>query len=165
MVAIDHDGIAVGVISTATGAKFGSVQKLGRGLVRSIKLTKPFVPKPGKSSGPWVNQLVGNVLHSYDTRSGLNSGTSSKTTITLCANGNFSRHFSSSGYSGPSWPDTVSVSYAGSSQYFGKWSVVGSRLHLFYNDGDKDNYELSTNEAGNFLMNGARWLKAPASCQ
>lgn len=158
---VGKHGVAVGVIATATKAKFAGVQKVGRSMVRSIKLKKPFVPKPGKSSGPWVNQLNDAMLRSYGNRSSYDSSSSSRTSITLCSGGQFAWHHSGSGFSNA---DTVSVSYAGNSRYYGKWSVVGSKLHLFYNDGDKDEYQLSTNEQGHFQMNGDRWLKVDGDC-
>ncbi|MBT8481434.1 MAG: hypothetical protein HKP36_07570, partial [Myxococcales bacterium] len=109
-----------------------------------------------------VSKIAGHALHSYGGSSSYDGSSRAKTKLTLCEDGTFRRHFSSGGYSNSS---TVSVSYAGHSRYYGKWSVSGAKLRLFYNDGDRAEFELTENDAGHFLMNGERWLRADGDCR
>ena len=124
-IVIGPHGIGVGVIATASKSQFEAVKNVGRLVAKNTSFKKPFVPKPGKSSGKWVSKIAGHALQSYG----------------------------------------GSSSYDGSSRYYGKWSVAGAKLRLFYNDGDRAEFKLSTNDAGHFLMNGERWLRADGECR
>jgi hypothetical protein len=155
---VGKHGYGVGVIATGDPSVVDKVKGVGRQVVKSVKFKKPFVPKPGKSSGKWVSEVKGQKLYLFNTT----SNTTSRTTITACADGSFVRDRESSG-STQDVMDTAWASYAGASQYQGKWSVVGDKLHLFYNDGDKQTYALTKNEEGHFLMDGDRWLREEAT--
>ena len=161
-IVIGPHGIGVGVIATASKSQFEAVKNVGRLVAKNTSFKKPFVPKPGKSSGKWVSKIAGHALQSYGGSSSYDGSSRAKTKLTLCEDGTFRRYFSSGGYSNSS---TVSVSYAGNSRYYGKWSVAGAKLRLFYNDGDRAEFKLSTNDAGHFLMNGQRWLRADGECR
>jgi len=165
MAIFHRDGFGVNILAATNASAFGdSFKETAVTLARSFEFTTVNTVDVGLV-GAWRERLTQSSLHYLESySSGLSGGSSARTRIDLCPNGDFQYSSQSSvsidvgGVSGGS---------SGKRNGSGTWEVTatnqgGAKLLLQFTDGDTWEFELTTNADEHTLLNGRRYLRIPA---
>ncbi|MCC5936307.1 MAG: hypothetical protein JJU34_03395 [Lunatimonas sp.] len=165
MAIFHRDGFGVNILAATNASAFGdSFKEIAVTLARSFEFTTVNTVDVGLV-GAWRERLTQSSLHYLESySSGLSGGSSARTRIDLCPNGDFQYSSQSSvsidvgGVSGGS---------SGKRNGSGTWEVTatnqgGAKLLLQFTDGDTWEFELTTNAEEHTLLNGRRYLRIPA---